>query len=301
MLSTGRFAPSPTGPLHLGSLVTAVASYLSARSKHGRWLVRIEDLDPPRIQAGATESILHTLKQYGFEWDGEIIFQSHPARQAAYAEALMQLQPYTYPCYCSRKQLQHTAQQGRFGAIYADTCRARPQIPNQQPAAIRITTPDAVISFHDLIYGDYAQQLHAEIGDFVIKRADGLWAYQLAVVVDDAYQGITEVVRGADLLDNTPRQIYLQSLLGYATLNYAHIPLVLDAQGQKLSKQTYAPALLLDELSIRQNLYQALKFLNQNPPNELIRAPIKAIWDWSIQHWSLTSSFNPINCIFIDH
>lgn len=286
MLPTGRFAPSPTGPLHFGSLVTAVASYLSARSKHGRWLVRIEDLDPPRIQAGATEFILHTLKQYGFEWDGEIMFQSSPARQATYTEALIQLQPYSYPCYCSRKQLQQTAQQGRFGAIYADTCRSRPQIPNPQVAAIRIKTPDAVIGFHDLIYGDYAQQLHAEIGDFVIKRADGLWAYQLAVVVDDADQGITEVVRGADLLDNTPRQIYLQSLLGYATPHYAHIPLVLDAQGQKLSKQTYAPALPLDEHSIRHNLYQALKFLKQNPPDELVTAPIKAIWDWSIQHWS---------------
>lgn len=288
MPPVGRFAPSPTGPLHFGSLVTAVASYLTARNQEGRWLVRIEDLDPPRIQAGATESILHTLKQYGFEWDGEIIFQSSPTRQAAYTEALMQLQPYTYPCYCSRKQLQQAAQQGRLGAIYADTCRTYPPISSTKAAAIRIKTPDQTIGFQDLIYGDYAQQLHTEIGDFVIKRADGLWAYQLAVVVDDAYQGITQVVRGADLLDNTPRQIYLQSLLGYATPNYAHIPLVLDTQGQKLSKQTYAPALLSDEYSIRHNLYQALKFLNQNPPDELITAPIKTIWDWSIQHWSLT-------------
>ncbi|WP_020558895.1 tRNA glutamyl-Q(34) synthetase GluQRS [Thiofilum flexile] len=288
MAPVGRFAPSPTGLLHFGSLVTAVASYLSARSRNGRWLVRIEDLDPPRMQAGAIESILQTLSYYGFEWDGEIILQSNLVRQAAYGEALAQLAPYTYPCYCSRKQLQHSAKQGRFGAIYPDTCRsAIPALASHQSAAIRIKTPDHIIGFHDAIHGDYSQSLHAEIGDFVLKRADGLWAYQLAVVVDDAYQGITEVVRGADLLDNTPRQIYLQQLLGYPTPQYTHIPLVLNVQGEKLSKQTYAPALLLDEHSRRQNLYQALQFLKQNPPTDLATAPLQTIWDWGIKQWNL--------------
>ena len=286
MLPIGRFAPSPTGLLHVGSLVTAMASYLSARSKNGRWLVRIEDLDRPRIQPKATESILATLMRYGFEWDGEVLLQSSAPRQAAYREALEQLKPYCYPCTCSRKQLQQTAKQGRFGAIYADTCRSKIHDFNQL-AAIRIKTPDQIIAFTDSIYGDYAQQLHADIGDFVLRRADGYWAYQLAVVVDDAYQGITDVVRGADLLDNTPRQIYLQQLLGYPTPQYTHIPLVLNTQGQKLSKQTYAPALLVDDLSIRHNLYQALSFLKQNPPDDLLTAPLATIWDWSIQHWSL--------------
>lgn len=288
-LPIGRFAPSPTGPLHFGSLVTAVASYLACRSQGGRWLVRIEDLDPPRIQVGATQSILQTLKAYGFEWDGEVLFQSSPARQAAYANTLQQLAPYTYPCYCSRKQLQQTAKQGAFGAIYTDTCRQLSNNSSSQPAAIRIQTPDQIFSFHDQIYGHYAQQLHADIGDFVIKRADGLWAYQLAVVVDDAYQGINQIVRGADLLDNTPKQLYLQQLLNYPTPSYTHIPLVLDHNGQKLSKQSYARALSLEKTAIRTNLYQALVFLKQQPPETLVLESLSTIWNWAIKYWSLNA------------
>lgn len=282
----GRFAPSPTGPLHFGSLVTAVASYLAARSQQGRWLVRIEDLDPPRVQQGASDLILQTLTAYGFEWDGEVVYQSSAKCQRAYTEALQQLMPYIYPCYCSRKQLQHTTKQGQFGTIYADTCRHLTSTLNK-PAALRIKTPDQSFRFHDQIYGEYSQQLHADIGDFVIKRADGWWAYQLAVVVDDAIQGITHIVRGADLLDNTPRQLYLQQLLNYHRPQYTHIPLVLDQQGQKLSKQSYAPALALDAHTIHTNIFKALVFLKQSPPSTLIHESTQTLWDWAIKHWTV--------------
>lgn len=259
MLTVGRFAPSPTGPLHFGSLVAATASYLAARQAQGRWLLRIEDLDKPREQPGATNSIIQTLDAYGFEWDGDILYQSQ--REDAYRAALARLGTHTYSCTRSRKGL--------------------PTLP-----AIRVRTPDYPICFHDGIQGNYCQCLSRDVGDFVLLRADGLFAYQLAVVVDDAFQGVTQVVRGADLLDNTPRQIWLQQLLQLPQPHYAHVPLVLNEFGQKLSKQNLAPALNTNERL--QTLVAALHFLKQPCPAAHDLSSLSACWDWAIKHWDIS-------------
>jgi glutamyl-Q tRNA(Asp) synthetase len=278
----GRFAPSPTGVLHFGSLVAATASYLQVRQARGRWLLRIEDLDKPREQAGATEQIIQTLRAFAFEWDGEIVLQSQ--RQAAYYHALHQLKPFLYACDCSRKVLQQTGRLGAYGWIYAGTCRAKALTCTH--AAIRLRTHEQIWQFTDLIRGDYAQNLAQELGDFVILRADKIFAYQLAVVVDDAYQGVNQIVRGADLLDNTPRQLYLQHLLGFRQPTYAHVPLVIDAQtGQKLSKQNLAPA--IHAQAGLNTLVSVLRFLGQQPPNAYEFANLNEFWDWAIANWSL--------------
>ena len=259
----GRFAPSPTGPLHFGSLVAAVASYLQARTHRGRWLLRIEDIDPPREQAGADEIIVRTLEHYGFEWDGDIILQS--ASAAAHAQALQQLVDlgHAYPCGCSRRQLADVPR-GPLGPIYPGTCRNGCEMTE---TAIRVRTDDQTIEFDDCLQGNYAQCLESESGDFVIRRRDGLIAYQLAVVVDDELEGITEVVRGIDLIDSTPRQIWLQRLLGYATPRYVHVPVVTHENGDKLSKLTGAPGIPWDNAPAV--LVSALRALQQSPPNEL--------------------------------
>lgn len=283
MTYIGRFAPSPTGLLHFGSLLAATASYLEARRQHGLWHVRMEDLDQPRMQAGAASAILRTLEQYGFQWDGAIHYQSE--RLNAYAEALANLAPHSYFCTCSRKQLRQQATQGRYGLIYPGTCRnkhTQTLLPQQQ-AAIRIEVPNTMISFTDCIQGFFSQNLAHELGDFVIRRADNIYAYQLAVVVDDAWQGITHIVRGADLLDNTPRQIYLQQLLSLAPIHYLHIPMVTHANGQKLSKQTHAPA-ITPQAKIHE-LCKALNFLGQQAPEPHVFEHIKDVWRWALQHW----------------
>ena len=232
MTYRGRFAPSPTGPLHFGSLVAAVGSWLRARAQNGVWVVRMEDLDPPREVPGAAADILATLAKFGMQSDEPVLFQSR--REAAYDDAFQRLLDagQVFACNCSRSDLE--AQKG----FHRDACIA-PADAARAPAW-RLRAPDLTIDFNDLANGPQAQNLHHDIGDFVIKRSEGWYAYQLAVVVDDAFQGITEVVRGADLLDSTPRQIYLQRLLGYATPTYLHMPLVVDASGQKLSKQDRA-------------------------------------------------------------
>lgn len=281
----GRFAPSPTGLLHFGSLLAATASYLQARSQQGQWLLRIEDLDKPREQAGTAEAIIQTLALYGFEWDHPIVYQSQ--RLNAYAEALQSLHAQIYACHCSRRQLQATGYTGNFGLIYPGTCRSKNLAPSEQ-SAIRIKTFDQPICFEDKIQGHYCQHLGQELGDFVIRRADQIFAYQLAVVIDDAWQGITEIVRGSDLLDNTPRQIYLQQLLGYATPSYAHIPIVLNPLGQKLSKQTLAPALQTDTHDVLANLCKAWNFLGQTPINLYSFASVNEFWTWAILDWDLT-------------
>ncbi|MEP6607497.1 MAG: tRNA glutamyl-Q(34) synthetase GluQRS [Burkholderiaceae bacterium] len=240
----GRFAPSPTGPLHLGSLVCALASWLDARDAHGVWIVRIEDLDPPRIVPDSAQAILKTLALFGLESDEPVVFQS--TRDALYEAALAQLKNagLIYGCACSRKDVDdantaHTQQQRR---VYPGTCSGG--IPHDKPIrAYRVRVPCQEICVVDRRADRRVQQLRRDVGDFVLKRADGLWAYQLAVVVDDAAQGITDVVRGADLLDNTPRQIFLQRALGLPTPRYLHVPLVLNAHGEKLSKQSGAVAL----------------------------------------------------------
>jgi len=279
----GRFAPSPTGPLHFGSLIAALGSCLEARRNGGEWLVRIEDLDPPREVAGASLLILHTLERYGFEWEGEVWYQSR--RQAAYLAALDSLaqEGLSYRCGCSRKQVQEQQQrQGLPAGVYPGRCRSQPASAHQ-PHAIRLLTEGQRAGFVDRIQGLIEEDVERAVGDFVLRRADKLFAYQLAVVVDDAEQGITEVVRGSDLLSSTARQIVLQRALGYPQPSYQHLPVAVNAQGQKLSKQTYAPALELS--NPLPSLWQALRFLGQNPPSELLEGELESFWKWAIAHW----------------
>lgn len=243
----GRFAPSPTGPLHMGSLVAAMASYLDAKAHHGKWLLRIEDTDFDRNIQGADDAIIATLLRCGMQWDGDITWQSQ--RTSLYEIALEKLSPWTFSCACSRKEIADSrlrlAELGQTEVnIYPGTCRYETQL--SKPArATRLRVPDApfaLIEFEDRLQGVQQQNLATEVGDFVLKRADGFWAYQLAVVVDDAEQGITHIVRGEDLLDSTARQIYLQRLLQLETPQYLHIPVLNNADGEKLSKQTGAVA-----------------------------------------------------------
>jgi glutamyl-Q tRNA(Asp) synthetase len=279
----GRFAPSPTGPLHFGSLVAAVASYCDAKSRGGKWLLRIEDVDQTRKMAGASEEIIHTLEHYGFVWDDEITYQSQ--RTALYEVALNQLRDkyLAYPCTCSRKEIADSStMHGIEGAIYPGTCLSHP-IKHDFPAAWRLKTTESLISFQDLVQGRIQHNMAREIGDFVIKRSDGLYSYQLAVVVDDAMQGVTHVVRGADLLNSTTRQIYLQQLLGYPTPVYAHIPLVLNADGQKLSKQTLADSLPKDEVIA--TLLKAFRFLPNLPTHPPAFKTLPDLWQWALDNW----------------
>lgn len=280
----GRFAPSPTGHLHFGSMVAAVGSYLQAKSKNGLWFVRIEDLDPPREIAGAADEILSILEHYGMAWDGEVIYQSQ--RTEAYIEALERLshEGMIYPCGCSRKQIMEDSISGQYGPIYQGICR-QGLSKNKQPRALRVLTHNAAISFHDGLRGTFEQKLESEVGDFVVRRADKLFAYQLAVVIDDGAQDISEVVRGADLLDNTPRQIHLQQLLGISTPAYIHLPVAVNIQGQKLSKQSGAKS--IHDVRPQQLLFAVLTFLNQKPPAELIECSLDAFWQWAISNWRL--------------
>lgn len=279
----GRFAPSPTGPLHFGSLVAAVGSYIEARQHRGEWLVRMEDLDPPREVPGADKQILNTLERYGFEWDGEVLYQSQ--RSDYYLNVLERLQQMglLYHCDCSRKMIAERGKElGLPPGVYPGTCRSR-QVAPRQPHALRLLTSAEPITFVDAIQGRIEQNLVDEVGDFILRRADGLFAYQLAVVVDDAEQGITEVVRGSDLLDSTPRQILLQRYLGYPTPDYRHLPIAVNAEGLKLSKQTYAPA--LDPENPLPTLYQTLRFLGQHPPQKILEGELDSFWHWAISHW----------------
>ncbi len=280
----GRFAPSPTGPLHFGSLVTALGSWLDARAAGGRWLVRMEDLDGPRCVPGAAVTILRQLENYGLHWDNEVLAQS--SRDAAYALALQQLREADaiYPCCCTRSQLAESPRNAAGEILYPGTCRGG--LGDGGPAiAWRLKAPASLVTFSDRVFGSLAQSVSADVGDFVVKRADGLFAYQLAVVVDDAHQHITHIVRGADLLWNTPRQIVLQSLLGLPTPRYAHMPLVTNALGQKLSKQTLAPA--LPGHAISRVLSEALTALGHPPPVILRGAPPAELLEWAVAHWRI--------------
>jgi len=280
---SGRFAPSPTGPLHFGSLVAALGSCLLARYAHGKWLLRMEDVDTPRNVPGAAAEILRALEAFGFAWDGEVLYQS--ARREAYRAALDELleRGLAYPCACSRSEVEKAAA-GRGvdgGAVYAGTCRGG-LAAGRKARAIRFRVPDgerSEVSFIDRLQGRHMQDLAREVGDFVIKRADGPFAYQLAVVVDDAFQGISHVVRGADLIDSTPRQIALQSALGVPHPSYLHLPVAVNAAGEKLSKQTRAPA--LDISRPAPQLVAALRFLGQAPPLQLARADVAEVWRWA--------------------
>ena len=279
----GRFAPSPTGPLHFGSLVAAVGSCLEARSHNGQWLVRMEDLDTPREQPGAADTILRTLEACGLDWDGNVMYQSR--RKDAYGAALarLQAQGLTYPCGCSRREIADSTLAPDGALIYPGTCR-NGLATGKTPRATRVRAGDTVIEFDDALQGRICQDLAASAGDFVLLRADGLYAYQLAVVVDDAEQGITDIVRGADLLDSTPRQIYLQRLLGLPTPRYLHLPAAVNAAGEKLSKQTRAAP--VDERDPVPALVQVVQFLGQTPPPQLQRATLTEFWDWAKTNWN---------------
>jgi glutamyl-Q tRNA(Asp) synthetase len=265
-VTVGRFAPSPTGPLHFGSLVAAVASWLDARAAGGRWLVRMEDLDRPRVQPGAADAILRTLEALGLGWDGEVLHQSR--RDASYRAALERLQRHTYWCGCSRREIADSslglAVDG--ARIYPGTCRAG-LAPGKPARALRVRVTDEEIGFVDRVQGEQVQVLSRDVGDFVLHRADGQFAYQLAVVVDDAAQGVTDVVRGADLLDSTARQIHLQHLLGLPTPRYLHVPVAVNAAGEKLAKQTGARA--IDAGRRADEIAAALAFLGQPETDDL--------------------------------
>lgn len=281
----GRFAPSPTGSLHFGSLIAALASCLEARWAGGQWLVRMEDLDTPRCVPGAADDILRTLAAFGFEWDGPVIYQSQ--RGEAYRAALERLQAagLAYACGCSRKEIAEAVTPLAIdgGLVYPGTCRTGLQA-GRAPRAWRLRVDDRPIGFDDAVQGHIVQQLARDVGDFVLLRADGLFAYQLAVTVDDDFQQISDVVRGADLLASTPRQIWLQQCLGYATPNYLHLPVATNPAGEKWSKQTLAPALACGQAA--GELVRALRFLGQPVPAELATAGVGDVWQWALTHWS---------------
>ena len=280
----GRFAPSPTGLLHIGSLLTALASHADARAQGGRWLVRMEDLDPPREMAGAADDILRTLEAFGFEWDGGVAYQSR--RYDLYHEALGRLKAkgLVYPCDCSRKDWQAVARAGADGFVYNGCCAGLdPQRALHKTPAWRVRVPDEIIGFDDAVVGHYAQNLAHDIGDFVLLRADGFWAYQLAVVADDAAQGITHIVRGQDLLVSTPRQLWLQRALDTPEPHYAHLPLLVNGAGQKWSKQTLAPAL---DLGAREALLRQVMAYLKLPAAPEVGRP-QDLLAWAVRHWDM--------------
>lgn len=284
----GRFAPSPTGPVHFGTLLAAVGSYLQAKKNNGDWIIRMEDVDITRKVDGSDLEILHTLEAFGFEWQGEVLYQSKQTECYRYALEQLIEQSLVFPCICSRKQLVESG-----SGIYPGTCRTR-SLQEKSDHALRLLAEDITIEFDDLVMGRRSQNMASQCGDFVIKRRDGLFAYQLAVVVDDQLQDITEVVRGADLLDSTPRQIYLQQLLGYSTPGYCHLPLAVDAAGNKISKSEGAARV---DIKNRESLLRhVLDFLGQKPPADLCDADISEIWKWAIEHWDidLVSAANKI-------
>ena len=287
MPTTGRFAPTPSGPLHYGSLVAALASYCQARAAGGRWLLRIEDVDMPRVVEGAESQILLALEAFGFEWDGPVLRQSE--RFAIYREYIDRLldQGACFACECSRRSLREQGViSGVLGQIYPGNCRDKglPQAGN----SVRLNTAAAGrIEFRDQVYGDFAMDLEREAGDFVLRRNDGIYAYHLAVVVDDEEQGIDEIVRGADLLENTCLHMYLQQRLGFSVPRYLHVPLVNNIQGVKLSKQTGAEA--IEAANAPQLLVAALNHLGQQADPELQAASPQEILAWAVAHWSPAS------------
>ena len=287
----GRFAPSPTGPLHFGSLVAAVASFLDAKSHGGEWLVRIDDLDPPRVVRGAADDILRTLEACGMRWDGAIVYQR--THFDAYHAALHRLRQrgVIYPCACSRREIADSAVAGIEGPVYPGTCRSG-IAAGKTAHALRVDTRGVNMVFDDAVQGTVRQNLETEVGDFVSYRANLVFAYQLAVVVDDAGQGITDVVRGADLLHSTPRQIYLQQLLGFPAPRYAHVPVAINAQGEKLAKQTRARA--VDSGAPLPALVAALGFLGHAPPREFDGrrdardgVALSALSQWAVANWRI--------------
>jgi glutamyl-Q tRNA(Asp) synthetase len=279
----GRFAPSPSGPLHFGSLVAAAASWFDARAAGGRWLLRIDDVDAPRCVPGAADNILLTLERFGFEWDEEPVWQSR--RGDAYRAAFERLcdEAHMFPCACSRKELADSSLAPDGSRVYPGTCRSG--LPEGRDARAWRVRVQGTLDFDDAVQGPQHEDLERDVGDFVVLRADGLFAYQLAVVVDDADAGVTDIVRGADLLASTSRQRVLQRMLGLAPPRYAHVPVVVDGAGDKLSKQTLARPVA--DLSPAGALHAALLFLGQTPPDELAHSPLAEVHAWGIGNWRL--------------
>jgi glutamyl-Q tRNA(Asp) synthetase len=281
----GRFAPSPTGPLHFGSLLAAAGSWLDARAAGGQWLVRVEDIDSPREPPGAADDILRTLEAFALEWDGEVLFQRH--RLEAHEDLLRGLHRagWVYPCICSRQSIREANEQsGQPGARrYSGRCRTLPPEAATDTRVLRVRTTEEPMAFIDRLQGSFQQSLESEVGDFVLRRREGFIAYQLAVVADDAAQGVTDVVRGTDLLDSTPRQLWLQRLLGLPTLRYMHLPVVNAPGGNKLSKQTGAVAVSAREAP--ELAWRVLECLRQAPPGWLRGAPPAEVWAWGAAHW----------------
>jgi len=284
---TGRFAPSPTGPLHFGSLVAAVGSYCLARQAGGAWLLRMEDIDTPRVVPGAAESILRELEAFGFEWDGEVLYQS--TRFARYDEILVRLreQGLLFDCGCSRKEILASAPHpGEEGPRYPGTCR-RGLPPGRQPRSQRLLVPESLFCFVDGVFGPVEQHLADAVGDFVLKRADGIFAYQLAVVVDDIDCGVNQVVRGADLLSSAARQIYLHACLDSAPPQYIHLPIALGPDNEKLSKRHGDFGLNEEQRSF--SLWRALRFLGQPAPEELRHLSSGEVLRWGIENFQVKS------------
>jgi len=280
--TTGRFAPSPSGDLHFGSLISALVSFLEVRCIGGRWLVRMEDVDVSREVPGAADAILRSLEAHALTWDGAVLYQQD--RTEAYQDALDELRKLgaVYPCECSRREIRALAARGPSGPIYPGTC-SRKNLTEQPNAAIRVRCDSQTVAFEDRLLGPQTQDLATEVGDFVIRRSDSIHAYQLAVVVDDASQGVTQIVRGTDILESTGRQLHLQQLLGYPTPSYLHHPLAVNGTGIKLSKRTHARP--LDPRQAGRSIWQALELLGQYPPRELIAAPSCEVVAWGQTHW----------------
>lgn len=276
----GRFAPTPSGPAHQGTLLAATGSYLQAHSNQGEWHVRIDDIDPPREMPGSADSILRTLERYGLHWDGPVVYQSR--RHDHYQAALHTLQTnnLAYDCGCSRKEIEPVSRTGPNGMIYPGTCRNG--LPAGKTArAIRLLAQNRTITFVDRIQGEHGLNIEQQIGDYVIRRADGPYAYHLATVVDDALDGFTQIVRSCDLLNVTPQQIYLQQQLGYPTPDYAHLPLLVDSQGNKLCKRSGARA--VDEIDRRDVLRNIFNALALPVDMEIINSPNEILWAWAIE------------------
>lgn len=282
----GRFAPSPTGLLHFGSLVAAVGSYCLARRAGGRWLVRIEDLDTPRVVPGAAEGILRILEGFGMFWDGEVLWQSRRLQRYEAALERLREKDLLFACGCSRREVLASAPHlGEEGPVYPGTCR-QGLADGRRPRALRIRVPSQRICFVDGVFGSQEQCLVSAVGDFVLRRADGLFAYQLAVVVDDAESGVNQVVRGQDLLFSTPRQVFLHACLGYRVPGYVHLPLVLAADGEKVSKRHGALAVAVGG-ERGELLWRALRFLGQPVPDSFRAAPPAEVLAWGTAHFDL--------------
>lgn len=279
----GRFAPTPSGPLHFGSMIAAIASYCDARANDGTWHVRIDDIDGPRIVAGAAEDILRTLTAFELEWDGKLVYQSRNSDSYHAAIHLLRSRAQVFACSCSRKDINEAADTGTVHPLYPGTCRNGLR-PGQRARSLRLRVDDdARAGFIDLLQGSVSQRLASEVGDFVLYRSGGIFSYHLACSVDDAQQGVTHIVRGADLIESTPRQVHLQNLLGLATPAYLHLPVATNDQGQKMSKQTGAAG--VDNTRAGEIIHSVLGFLGQRPPPDLARVPARTAIEWAVHNW----------------